>query len=126
MKLLIDTHVFVWASVQPDLLSPVAAEALSDPGNLVLVSAISAYEIELKRERDAALARMPADLDIAATEQRLAWLDLEARHAAEAGRLPKLHGDPFDRMIIAQARIENATIVSKDKWFPAYGAPILW
>jgi PIN domain nuclease of toxin-antitoxin system len=126
MRLLIDTHVFVWASIQPELLSQAAADAVANPDNLVLVSAVSAYEIELKRERDAALARMPADLAIAAAEQRFSWLTLAPRHAAEAGRLPKLHGDPFDRMIIAQAKIENATIVTKDKWFPAYGAPVLW
>jgi PIN domain nuclease of toxin-antitoxin system len=126
MKLLIDTHLFIWASIQPELLSWTAAEALADPGNLVLVSAISAYEIELKRTRDAALVRMPASLDVAVAEQRWIWLALDPSHASEAGRLPKLHGDPFDRMIIAQARIENATIVSKDRWFPAYGAPILW
>ncbi len=76
MKLLADTHVFVWASIQPELLSPVAADALTDLANAVLLSTISAYEVELKRERDPALMRMPANLDHAMTALSWSWLPL--------------------------------------------------
>jgi PIN domain nuclease of toxin-antitoxin system len=126
MRLLIDTHVFVWLSVQPDLLSKRAAEAISDPDNDVLVSAVTAYEIELKRSRDPVLRRVPADLDLAVSAQQLQWLSVTYAHAAAAGQLPRLHGDPFDRLIIAQALAEGASVVSVDRWFPAYGVPVLW
>ena len=72
------------------------------------------------------LARLPADLERAAAAQGIAWLDLTPEHAITAGRLPRLHGDPFDRFIIAQAIREGATVVSADRWFRAYGLPVIW
>jgi PIN domain nuclease of toxin-antitoxin system len=126
MRLLIDTHVFVWATVQPDLLSSRAKALLADLENEVLLSAISAYEIEYKRERDPILQRIPSDLEIALAAQDIGWLLLRPEHASEAGKLPRHHGDPFDRLIIAQAILENTAIVTADRWFPAYGVSVIW
>jgi PIN domain nuclease of toxin-antitoxin system len=126
MKLLIDTHVFVWATVQPDLLSSRARATLDDADNEILLSTVSAYEIELKRDRDPALQRIPADLDLAVRAQQIHWLGVSQEHASTAGRLARLHGDPFDRIIIAQAFIERATLISRDRWFGAYGVPLIW
>jgi PIN domain nuclease of toxin-antitoxin system len=91
MKLLIDTHVFVWATVQPNLLSSRAGAALEDVDNEILLSTVSAYEIELKRDRDPVLQRIPADLDLAASAQQIYWLGVSQEHAATAGRLARLH-----------------------------------
>src|SRR5271155_13001 len=114
MKVLLDTHAFVWAIARSHLLSKRAAGLIEDTGNIVLVSAVSAYEIEFKRPRDATLAALPADLDAAVVLQGFDWLPLSPAHAVAAGRLPRLAGDPFDRFLAAQALAENATLLTRD------------
>ena len=69
---------------------------------------------------------IPDDLDDAVQGQRFEWLAVTPEHAREAGKLPRIHGDPFDRIIIAQAFVEGAVVVSADRWFPGYGVPLLW
>jgi len=126
MKLLIDSHALVWSATERSSLGMMAREAITDPSNQVLVSAITAYELELKRLRDPLLARLPDDLDAAVRGQGFEWLAVMPEHASEAAKLPRLHGDPFDRIIIAQAFVEGAVVVSADRWFPGYGVPLLW
>jgi PIN domain nuclease of toxin-antitoxin system len=126
MKLLLDTHVLVWATTQSSLLSAAARTILQDPQNDLLVSVVSAYEVEYKRGRDPTLAHVPRNLIEALPANALRWLDLTAVHASDAAQLPRHHGDPFDRMIIAQALAEGATVVTSDRWFPAYGVPTIW
>ncbi len=126
MKLLIDSHALVWSATDRSSLSIRAREAITDPSNQVIVSAITAYELELKRLRDPLLAELPDDLDDAVTGQNFEWLQVTAKHASEAAKLPRLHGDPFDRIIVAQAFAEQAVVVSADRWFPGYGVPLLW
>ena len=126
MKLLLDTHAFVWAAVEPDRLSARVTALLTDRRNAVLVSAASAYEIEYKRLRDAALTRMPLDLLAAVEAMDFAWLAMSPDHAVAAGRLPRLHGDPFDRILMAQAQAEGAALVTLDSQLPAYGVSIVW
>jgi PIN domain nuclease of toxin-antitoxin system len=126
MKLLIDSHVLIWSATGRDGISAKAQDAIADRSNKVLVSAATAYEIEFKRPRDALIALLPSDLDEAVSGQAFQWLAISHGHAQAAGRLPRLHGDPFDRIIVAQAMAEGATVVTIDKWFPAYGVPVLW
>ena len=126
MRLLLDTHAFVWAIAQSSRLSPRAASLIRDPAHTVLVSAISAYEIEFKRPRDPVLAALPADLDEVATNHGFQWLALLSSHATIAGRLPRLAGDPFDRMLAAQALVEQATILTRDRAIAAYGCVVAW
>jgi PIN domain nuclease of toxin-antitoxin system len=126
MKLLLDTHAFVWAISRSRSLSPRAAELIQDPANTVLVSAVSAYEIEFKRARDPALAALPADLSEAMRLQGFDWLSVAPAHATAAGRLPRLSGDSFDRILAAQALIEHATILTKDPLVVAYGPVAVW
>lgn len=126
MKVLLDTHVFIWAIGQPPLLSKRAAALIEDPANQVLVSAVSAYEIEFKRRRDPLLQALPADLGEALDLAGFEWLPLLASHAIAAGRLPRLAGDPFDRMLAAQGLIEQATILTRDPMVAAYGPVVAW
>jgi PIN domain nuclease of toxin-antitoxin system len=126
MKLLLDTHAFVWAAVEPERLSPRVRRLLTDRRNDVLLSAASGYEIEFKRHRDAVLASMPLDLDGAVQAMEFQWLAITVAHAGAAGRLARLHGDPFDRILVAQALEERAALVTMDARLPAYGATIVW
>lgn len=126
MKLLLDTHAFVWAIARSRLLSRRATVLIQDRDNVVLVSAVSAYEIEFKRARDPALAALPADLDEAVGLQDFDWLPVSPAHAIAAGRLPRLSGDPFDRLLAAQALSENATILTRDPRVADYGPVALW
>lgn len=125
MKLLVDTHVLVWAALDPGRLSERAMALLRDRDNPLLVSVVSAYEIEQKRSRDVVLSRLP-EPGVVLAGLDMEWLALSASHAALAGRLPRLHGDPFDRLIVAQAILENATILTRDAVIPTYGVPVLW
>jgi PIN domain nuclease of toxin-antitoxin system len=126
MRLLLDTHAFVWAMAQSRLLSPRAAALMEDGANIVWVSVASAYEIEFKRSRDPVLSALPADLDEAVRLLGFEWLSLHPAHAVSAGRLPRLHGDPFDRMLAAQALVENATLLTRDPLVAAYGPVVAW
>ena len=126
MRLLLDTHVLIWAVRAPDLLTDRVLGLLEDQNNELLVSVVSAYEIEFKRDRDPDLAVMPPQLTALLRQMDMNWLSLTERHAVLAGKLPRLHGDPFDRFMIAQARIEEATLVTKDRVIPKYGIPTIW
>ena len=126
MKLILDTHAFIWAAIEPGRLSARVADLLMDRSNTVLVSAASAYEIEFKRSRDEQLMGLPLNLRIAVEMMDFAWLPVGPDHAIAAGRLPRLHGDPFDRILVAQALSEHAALVTLDSRLPPYGATTLW
>jgi len=126
MKVLLDTHAFIWAIGQPLLLSGRATATIEDPANTILISSASAYEIEFKRRRDPLLQALPANLADAVEGTGFEWLPLTALHAIAAGRLPRYAGDPFDRMLAAQALIEQATILTRDPIMAAYGAVAAW
>lgn len=125
MKLLLDSHTYLWWLSDGPELSAAARAALADPANLVLVSAASIWEIEIKR----ALGRLDAgsaDLVAEIEANRFGELPILSRHAAAAAKLPRHHEDPFDRMLIAQSQLEGLVCVTPDPAFEAYGVPCLW
>jgi PIN domain nuclease of toxin-antitoxin system len=122
--LLLDTHTLLWGLGDLDRLSPAAREVLSAGIAPAFVSAASIWEIGIKRA--SGKLRAPDDLldrVVAASFQELA---VDFRHAAVAGALPRHHGDPFDRMIVAQAQCEGLTVVTCDEHIAAYDVPVLW
>jgi PIN domain nuclease of toxin-antitoxin system len=121
MRLLLDTHTVLWSLSSPAQLTADARAAIEDGRNEVLVSAASAWEIAIKR----ALGRLkaPDDLTSAMEAAVFAALPITIPHALAAGALPPHHRDPFDRMLIAQARLEDLTIVTRDPRFARYGVP---
>ena len=123
MILLLDAHVLLWWLADDGRISDEARRAIADPANDVLVSAASISEIEVKRAAGRLDAPMELleDLDSA----RIDALPLMAGDAVAAARLPRHHGDPFDRMVVAQAQRLDAVIVSRDRAFAAYGVPVL-
>jgi len=123
--LILDTHVFLWWMAGGQRLLPDSRDAISRPDNACFVSAVVAWEIAIK----VALGKMPAPPESVAEGARLSGfreLDISFRHAEEAGALPLHHADPFDRMLVAQARTEDLTLVTADRNLAAYDVPILW
>jgi PIN domain nuclease of toxin-antitoxin system len=120
LRLLLDTHTFIWA-IDERLSAPTRAalEAADD----VSVSAATIWEIEIKR----ALGKMKAPERMAelADESGFERIAIEFEHAREAGRLPLLHRDPFDRMLIAQALLEGMTLATADGDIKQYEIPVL-
>lgn len=112
MNLLLDTHTLIWALADPQELSTVAREAIIDGNNLVYVSAVSVWEISIKK----ALGKLEAPDTLLEEIDRLRFTPLEIAlaHADRAGKLPPIHLDPFDRMLVAQAQSEQLTLVTRD------------
>ena len=122
MRLLLDTHALLWW-LADDGLTDQARDAVADQANLVMVSAVSAWEISIKK----ALGKLtaPDDLEQQMDEGGFAPLPITIRHGIAAGELPRHHDDPFDRMLIAQAVAEGLTVVTHDKRFTDYDIAIL-
>lgn len=122
MRLLLDTHALLWW-LADEGLNTQAREAIADPANLVAVSAASAWEISIKK----ALGKLaaPDDLEQQVQTGGFAPLPISIAHGIAAGRLPRHHEDPFDRILIAQALAEGLTIVTHDKRFEDYGVTLL-
>ncbi len=112
--------MLIWLAEQR--LSVEALRTIAD-AEVVYVSAATVWEIEIKR----ALGRLdsPGDIVQRVDESGYERLEITFEHASEAGRLPLLHGDPFDRMLVAQARQEGLTLVTADGQLGRYGVPVL-
>lgn len=122
-RLLLDTHIFLWALSDVERLRELERAAIVDPRNDVLVSAVTAWEITVKRQKGQLKA--PPDLAAAVDERRFTHLPLTFQHAEHAGALPMHHRDPFDRFLIAQAQIEGLTLVTRDSRVRRYEVDIL-
>ena len=132
MNLLLDTHVFIWALMDTEKLSPTAKFHILEPENLVYVSAVSLWEIAIKHT----LGKLdlkgisPTELvNYATKEVGFNLLDLSSHLAADYGNVPALHPDPFDRMLIHQAISTDFQIISADRQFKAYkdhGLSLIW
>lgn len=130
MRLLLDTHIALWALADSPRLSAEARRLIEDPDNRITVSAASVWEISIKH----ALARGgPNDMPISGAEAldycRLAGfeiLPISASHAAAVEALPRLHADPFDRMLVAQAMDEPLRLLTADERVAAYSDSIIF
>jgi PIN domain nuclease of toxin-antitoxin system len=121
MTLSLDTHAFLWWLDDPRLLSEAARNAIGDGKNTVYVSAAVVWEIAIKRSLGKLDA--PEDLEGAMTANRFLPLPVTIPHALAVETLPHHHNDPFDRLLIAQARLEGFKFVSRDSHVPRYGVP---
>jgi len=128
VRLLLDTHAFLWSLAGDQALSDAAREAIADADNEVFVSSASAWEIATKYR----LGRLPgaaviaADIAGAVASQGFTELPINIRDGQTAGGLPPIHKDPFDRMLIAQAVTADLVIVSNEALFNAYAVARLW
>jgi PIN domain nuclease of toxin-antitoxin system len=127
MTLLLDTHTFIWWDSDPGKLSATALSALTDSSNTVAVSVVSVLEIVIKAQLGKLPLRMPVT-DIIAQQQAngLVVLDLKLAHVLAVEGLPSIHKDPFDRLLVAQAVTEGATLVTADPLVAQYPVQVLW
>ena len=118
MNLLLDTHTLIWALEDNPSLSELARVAIVDGENMVFVSAVSVWEISIKK----ALGKLEAPDTLLDEIERIRFtpLDITLEHADRAGKLPAIHMDPFDRMLIAQAQSEQLTLVTRDAEIQKY------
>lgn len=118
MRLLLDTHVFLWWRADAPELTETIRAALLDPENEVLVSAVVGWEIVIKR----ALHRLDFEGSVADAvgEEGFTPLPIRMRHVDAVADLPPLHADPFDRLLVAQALAESLTLVSADGMIRRY------
>ncbi len=123
MNLLVDTHVLLWWLTDAPALPDAARAAIAAPENRCIVSAASAWEIAIKR----ALGKIDAPDDLRRTLLLSGFeeLTITLDHAWVAGSLPRLHDDPFDRMLVAQALVEELVVATADPRFAAYGVTVL-
>ena len=123
MNLSLDTHVLLWWLDDNPALDENARRAIMDPRNLVVVSAAVIWEIRIKQK----LGKLDIDPSFyeIVTKQGFELLPITADHAYAVGDLPMHHRDPFDRMIIAQARMEGLKVVTHDPLFGQYDIPLL-
>jgi len=119
MRLLADSHVLIWWADNPALLTPAARAAIADPDNEVFMSAASLWELGLKVAKGK--LRLPPNFVQTLRLGGFADLPILARHAERSLSLPPVHGDPFDRMLVAQALEEGLVLVSCDQWIASYG-----
>jgi PIN domain nuclease of toxin-antitoxin system len=121
--LLLDAHAVLWWLADDPVLDPAARSAIADPGNDVLVSAASIWEIEIKRALGKLVA--PVGLVQALDDAGFDVLPITGQDAERAGSLPAHHRDPFDRILVSQADRVRAIVVSRDTAFLAYGTEVL-
>lgn len=118
-KLLLDTHIFLWWLADSRKLSRSIRAVIEDGKNAVYVSAISAWEIAIKKAQGKLKA--PGNLGAILAEEGFIELPITFFHAEQAGALPPLHHDPFDRMLIAQAQAEGLELITTDEAIRQYG-----
>ena len=121
MRILLDTHLLIWAVADPDRLDKKTAAELEDPANDVLFSAASIWEIAIKYQLSRPdFAHEPSEIAEAARQTGFVELPVHATAAATVATLPALHRDPFDRLLIAQALIEPALLYTADVQLTPY------
>jgi PIN domain nuclease of toxin-antitoxin system len=125
MKLLLDTHLLLWAAGQPERLSADVRALLDDPGNILLFSAASLWEIAIKRGLGREDFRAdPRLLRRGLLDNGYDELPVTSDHAVAVDGLPSIHKDPFDRILVAQSLVEGVMLLTADPWIARYPAPI--
>lgn len=128
MKLLLDTHVFLWSIEEYTKLSNKASEAFLNADNELYLSAASYWEICLKQSlgKLGLAENWKKTLDREIAINAIKWLAIEKQHCQELAELPWLHRDPFDRLLIAQAQCEGMALLTADKHIRKYGISTIW
>lgn len=125
MRLLLDTHILLWAAGDPGRLTPESRNLIDDPATELLFSTASIWEVVIKK----ALGRRdfhiePRQFRDGLIQHGYSELAIRSEHTLAVGLLPLIHKDPFDRMLIAQAQVENITLLTMDNKLSRYSDPV--
>jgi PIN domain nuclease of toxin-antitoxin system len=124
VNLLLDTHAAIWWIADDERFGKVAEQLVLDPDARVLFSAVVMWEVTIKRRLGK--LTVPDDWSQQLLNGGAVELPISLAHAAKVGDLPDHHRDPFDRLLVAQALIEDATLISRDRALAAYDVPVAW
>lgn len=128
MKVLLDTQAFLWIIADGERLSSRARQVFLDQNNMLYFSAVSLWEISIKYS----LGKLelapdwPVSIRREMQSNTIQWLPVEMEHCVQVSQLPFHHRDPFDRMLVAQALVEDMTLLSSDHQMKAYAARCIW
>jgi len=123
VKLLLDTHVILWWLADDPALRPEVREAVCETSNLVYISAVSLWEIVIKRRLGK--LQLPDDWADVLMSEPFGKLSITPQHALAVGELPDIHKDPFDQLLVAQCLSEELTLVTHDATLKRYNTPVL-
>jgi len=123
VNVLLDTPTLIWALENNPSLSKKARDVITTGANMVFVSSASVWEISIKKSTGKLI--VPDNLLEELAAHRFSLLNISAEHAQLAGELPMIHKDPFDRMLVAQAKIEKLTLISNDPMIAQYRVKLL-
>ncbi|NLY02506.1 MAG: type II toxin-antitoxin system VapC family toxin [Rhodopirellula sp.] len=128
MKLILDAHALIWAVDDPPKLGSQATRALRDPANDLFVSAGTVWELAIKVGLGKLSLSLPFRewMHLAMSDLGTAVLPITVEYADVQSRLPRYHGDPFDRLLVAQAQVENMSLLSSDSVLDQYGVARIW
>ena len=128
MKLLLDTHTFIWWDSEPNRLSAQALALCQAPENSLVLSVASLWEMQIKLQLDKLRLALPLGQIVESQQQtnRIEILSITMSHVFALEDLPSLHKDPFDRLLIAQAIVEDAVLVTGDGIFSRYPITVAW
>jgi PIN domain nuclease of toxin-antitoxin system len=127
VKALLDTHSFLWWDSKSVRLSSRAIAVLQDPATLILLSVVSIWEMAIKSDLGKLTLRLPLDQLVAEQVRHgIAILPVDLGHVLAVEGMPAVHRDPFDRLLIAQAKSEGAVLVTADPVFARYPVPVIW
>jgi PIN domain nuclease of toxin-antitoxin system len=127
MRILLDTHIFIWMATEPERLSPKLTASIIDRQNTLFLSLVSIWEIQIK----VALGKLDLMGDLATTvdtqieENSIQILGIDLPHIYALSNLPAHHRDPFDRLLIAQSQVEQMTLATVDRAFDRYDIDLL-
>ncbi len=128
MKILLDTHVWLWMMSTPERLNKTARAVLEDSAVQLSLSVASVWEVGIKHERGKLPLPSSVEELVNGSTERLATkvLPIDLSHVLKAAQLPPHHNDPFDRLLIAQAKLEQMTLATADKLVSQYDGDVLW
>ncbi len=127
MKLLLDTHIFLWLNFEPEKLSDHIRDVCSDSANQLYLSIVSPWEIQIKQQLGKLKFQSPLNklINVQIEQNDLILLPIQLKHIYALSDLPHIHKDPFDRLLIAQSHVESMRLVSTDKKFQQYSVVVI-
>lgn len=128
MKLLLDTHTFIWFSEDDPLLSDTVHQLIADVNNQLFLSLVSVWEIQIKSQMGKLNLNnsLSETIDLHRKQNGLELLPIELKHILQLSELESVHRDPFDRLLIAQAKVESMVILTRDSRIKQYNVNTLW